>query len=52
MSEDPAPALTPTAQVADPAQTAGDPEPAPAHPNQQDPELRCTLCGLRACWTA
>ena len=37
--------------------TANDPEPPPAHDSAPPPEpveaqeLRCTICGLRACWT-
>jgi hypothetical protein len=40
---------TPTLPVADPAQTTPEPE---VEPLRQEDELRCTLCGLRACWTA
>ena len=38
---------TPTSEA--PEETASE---APPQPTRQEDELRCTLCGLRACWTS
>jgi hypothetical protein len=42
---------TPAPPVAEPPQTTPEPEVEPPRP-EDGTGLRCTLCGLRACWTA
>lgn len=53
MIDDTPRALVPSeAEVADlPARRAPASTPAEAEPPLDENELRCTLCGLRACWT-
>jgi hypothetical protein len=45
--------MKPIAEVAPPEVVEPEPEPAPREPEPppDPPELRCTICGLRACWT-